>query len=280
MIGAEGPARVGRDGWLRLEFERRGGRTVLARSAWAVPLQILAPVALDDPAAVVSILNPTGGVVGGDRLRVEVSVGAGAHACITTPSATRIYRTAGPAAEQEVSVRVGMDATLEWVPDHAIPFAGSAFRQRIRVDLAAGARIFLVDSFAAGRIARGEAWRFARFQSTLEVHDAAGWLLLDRICLEEPGAGVAGLGVAEEHRYVATVVIAGPGADAGLAGELTASVGGIQGARAGVASLRRGGLLVRCLAQSAPGLLRTLEAVWAVSRAALLGVPPPALRKS
>lgn len=279
MIAAA-PARVGRDGRLRLEFERRGSKTVLARSAWAVPLQILVPVALDDPAVVVSILNPTGGVVGGDRLRVEVEVGAGAHACLTTPSATRIYRTAGGLAEQEVVARVGEDGALEWVPDHAIPFAGSAFRQRIRVDLAAGARLFLVDSFAAGRVARGEAWRFARFESALEVRDGAGWLLLDRICLEDPGATVAGLGVAEEHRYVATVVIAGPGADAGLAGALTAAVDGIQGARTGVAILRRGGLLVRCLARSAPDLLRTLEAAWAVSRAALLGVPPPALRRS
>ena len=54
--------RVGRDGTLRLRFERRGAATVLAGCRFTLPLQVLAPLALDDPAAVVSILNPTGGV--------------------------------------------------------------------------------------------------------------------------------------------------------------------------------------------------------------------------
>jgi len=77
--------RVGRDGALRLDFERRGAATVVADCRFTLPLQVLAPVALDDPAAVVSILNPTGGLVGGDHLAIDVHVGAGAHAVLTTP---------------------------------------------------------------------------------------------------------------------------------------------------------------------------------------------------
>ena len=72
MIGAR---RIGRDGVLRLGFERRGAATVLAASRFTLPLQVLAPVALDDAACVVSLLNPTGGVVGGDRLTIDVEVG-------------------------------------------------------------------------------------------------------------------------------------------------------------------------------------------------------------
>src|SRR5438094_312004 len=71
-------SRVGRDGALALRFERRGDRSVLAGCRWRLPLQVLAPLALDDAAAIVSILNPTGGLVGGDRLVVDVAVGAGA----------------------------------------------------------------------------------------------------------------------------------------------------------------------------------------------------------
>ena len=65
--GAAAP-RVGRDGALSLRFERRGAATVLARSRFTLPLQVLSPLVLDHAAAVVSILNPTGGLVGGDRL--------------------------------------------------------------------------------------------------------------------------------------------------------------------------------------------------------------------
>src|SRR3989304_2140688 len=71
------PARVGRDGALALRFERRGPATVLSGCRSTLPLQVLAPVALEDPAAVVSILNPTGGLVGGDRLPIGGGAGPG-----------------------------------------------------------------------------------------------------------------------------------------------------------------------------------------------------------
>ncbi len=154
-------ARVGRDGSLRLRFERRGSRTVVTGCRYTLPLQVLAPVALDDPAAVVSILNPTGGLVGGDRLSIDVHAAAGAHAVLTTPSATRVYRTEGEVTAQMVRLSVGPRAVVEWVPDHTIPFAGSALRQTIDVELDETAGLVLVDAFSAGRIALGEAWRFA-----------------------------------------------------------------------------------------------------------------------
>src|SRR5213594_3798599 len=124
-------SRVGRDGTLALRFERRGDRSVLAGCRWRLPLQVLAPVALDDAAAVVSILNPTGGLVGGDRLVIDVHAGPDTHACLTTPSATKVYRTSGPPAEQVVHLTLARGARVEWVPDHTIPFAGAAFSQRI-----------------------------------------------------------------------------------------------------------------------------------------------------
>src|SRR5262245_28212945 len=88
-------SRAGRDGALCRELERRGAQTVVAGCRWTLPLQVLAPMALDDAALVVSVLNPTGGLVGGDRLVVDVRLGPGAHACLTTPSATKVYRTTG-----------------------------------------------------------------------------------------------------------------------------------------------------------------------------------------
>lgn len=267
------PERVGRDGAARLRFERRGAATVLTGCRWRVPLQVLAPVALEDRAAVVSLLNPTGGIVGGDRLTIEVAVGPGAHACLTTPSATKVYRTAGPLAEQRVDLHLGADAALEWVPDHTIPFAGAAFRQSIRATLAPGARLILVDAFAAGRLARGEAWRFARLELELGVRDGRGWLVLDRAVLAGGGPW-DGLGFAEGAGYVATVVIVGA-LDPAALDPATADAG----VRVALAPLPRGGVLARVLAADAPGLLGTLAGLWARARAALLGAPPLELRK-
>jgi urease accessory protein len=272
------PERVGRDGRLGLRFERRGDRTVLAACRGTVPLQVLAPLALPDPAAVVSILNPTGGLVGGDRLAIEVDAGPDAHACLTTPSATKVYRTAGPPSRQDVHLRLAPGAAVEWVPDHTIPFAGSDFRQVLRAELGDGARLLVVDAFAAGRVGRGETWQFARLESALAVEDARGWLLRDRFVLEAPTAWSA-VGLAEGAPYFATVAAFGDGSWDAWLEDTGAAIAGCPGVRAAGGALPRRGAVIRCLAESAAALGDALERVWGAARHRLLACTPLALRK-
>jgi len=277
-------ARVGRDGALRLRFERRGAVTALTGCRSTVPLQVLAPVALDDPAAVVSILNPTGGLVGGDRLSIDVDVAAGAHAVLTTPSATRVYRADSAATVQTVRLRLGPRAVVEWVPDHTIPFAGSALRQAFDVELDETAGLVLVDAFSAGRIALGEAWRFALLESAISIRDRCGWLLHDRFVLRgragEADPMFAGLGFAESHPYFASIAVIGAFDARRFAADVQQGIGAdAPGARLGAAVLPRGGALVRCLARTAPALVEAVEGCWNLARAALLARPPLALRK-
>lgn len=243
-----------------------------------LPLQVLAPVALDGPAAVVSLLNPTGGVLGGDRLAIDLTVGEGAHACATTPSATRVYRTAGAPAVQTVRLDLARGAIVEWVPDHTIPSAGAALQQSFDVALAEDSRLILIDAFAAGRVARGEAWGFARLDSALTVRDARGLIVHDRFVLRG-GIEWQGLGLAEGRPYFATIVlVADDGLDTFIA-ELPHALPAPAAAAVGVARLPRRGALARCLAADAPSLSATLEAVWRLARAHLLGLPPLGLRK-
>jgi urease accessory protein len=277
--GAATAPRVGRDGALRLEVERRGARSVLARARFTLPLQVLSPVALDDSAAVISILNPTGGLLGGDRLAIDVTVGAAAHACFTTPSATKVYRAMGEPAAQDVTLRLEAGAVCEWVPDHTIPFAGSALRQRITVEVGDGACLILVDAFAAGRVGRGEAWAFRLLDSAITVRDTKGWLLRDRFVLEGDGSlDPRALGAAEGRPYFATLVVVADDVET-FRRDVAARFppGGHVAVAAG--SLPRRGALVRCLAPSAPLLLDALDALWAAARREILALPPLLLRK-
>jgi urease accessory protein len=274
---AEG--RVGRDGALHLRLERRGTRTVVTECRSMLPLQILAPLALDDSAVVLSIVNPTGGVVGGDRLVIDVHAGRSAHVCLTTPSATKIYRATGDPAGQAVGLYVAPGAAVEWVPDHTIPFAGAAFRQSLCARVEDGGALILVDAYAAGRVARGETWRFRTLESTLAVHDGRGCLLYDRFALRGDGDPPwSGLGLAGSHPYFASVVVV---ADAGVE-ELLETIGAMvpaNDARIAAARLSRRGAVARCLARSAPALGGLIETVWAAARRAVLGAPALALRK-
>jgi urease accessory protein len=271
--------RIGRDGTLSLAFSRVGDRTVLARSRYTLPLQVLAPLALDDRATVVSILNPTGGLLGGDRLTIDVRAGAGAHACLTTPSATKVYRTSAEPACQDVRLQLERGAAVEWVPDHTIPFVGSKFRQRIDVELAEAATLVLVDTFAAGRVTRGEAWRFGLLDSAVSIRDERGRLLHDRFVLA-PGDGVSwdGAGFTEGRPYFGTVVVI---ADAG-AGHFIDAVAEIAAhgeAELAAAPLPRRGAIVRLLARTAPALTSSIDRIWSAARCHVLGAPPLSLRK-
>lgn len=268
-------ARVGREGALRLAFERRGSRTVLAHARSVLPLQVLTPLALDDAACVVSMLNPTGGVLGGDRLEVDVTLAPGAHACLTTPSATKVYRAPADPAVQRVRIEASAGAVVEWVPGHTIPFADAALVQSIELHVAGGARAIVVDAFAAGRVARGEVWRFAALESALVVSDCRGEILWDRWSLRrgrERGGDLTGA-----RPYFATVAVIGDGGlDDFCAAAASLSVAGVTAA---AGRLARRGALARVTAVDAVGLGRTVEELWAAARATMLGLPALALRR-
>ena len=100
--------RVGRDGYIGLVFEWRGGRTVLTSRRCSAPLQVLEPIDLPGGALGVMLLNNGGGMVGGDRALVEITLGAGARTIVTTPQrAESIVRGA--------SLR-GIRLTSQWAP--------------------------------------------------------------------------------------------------------------------------------------------------------------------
>ena len=279
---ASSPPRTGRDGFLGLAFERRAGRTVLTGRRFTLPLQALEPVDLDGTgAATLLVLNPTGGVLGGDRLETRVELGPGSHVCLSTPSATRVYRSTGAASVQRVVFRVGEGARLEYMPDHVIPSPGARLVQSVQVEMAPGASAVLCDAWAVGRAARGEAWRFDLLDTGTIVRDSEGLLFKDRLILG--GAqGWGGLGAAEGMAYVATVVCLSPtyGRLDDLASSLSTLLEGTGlEARAGVTMLARGGVVVRLLARSAPELQRAIDLAWTCCRNLLWSLGPLALRK-
>ena len=232
-------------------------------------------------AATLFLLNPTGGVLGGDHLETRVELGAGSRVCLSTSSATRVYRSAGAPAIQRVTARVGEGAWLEYMPDHLIPSPGARLIQNIDVSLAPGAAAVLCDAWSVGRMARGEAWVFHLLDSGIVASDAEGLLFKERLVLN--GAhGWGGLGAAEGMTYVAAILCLAPSHPRleGLEAALGAAMAEFANeARAGVTPLARGGVLARILAPSSPVMQRAIHAGWTACRAWLWNLPPLLLRK-
>lgn len=254
---------------------------MLTERRYALPLQVLEVMTLEAEGAALMLLNPTGGVLGGDHLDTRVRLGEGCHVCLTTPSATRVYRSTGAPARQRFTATLARDARLEYVPDHLIPSPGARLEQRTTITLEAGAAALVWDAWAAGRPARDEVWAFAELDIALEIRDRRGLLLHERARLA--GRPIwAGLGGAEGMAYVGTFAAACDSGDdwAALARALSDGLNGeIGAARVGITPLGRGGLLARVLAPAAPALIGAAERLWARCRRLLFDLPPLGLRK-
>ncbi|MFM9847175.1 MAG: urease accessory protein UreD [Hyphomicrobiaceae bacterium] len=102
------------------------------------------------------IINTGGGVVGGDRIKLDFSVQHGADATVTTQAAERIYRTIGSYSEIDARLDVCDGARLIWAPQETILFSGARLRRRCEVDVAPTARFLFAESMIFGRTASGE----------------------------------------------------------------------------------------------------------------------------
>lgn len=150
------------DGILRIRVAAEGGETRVTDSYARAPFHYLPPSRRKGDLPRLTIVNSSGGVLGGDRLEVEVEVGAGAALSLRTQAATKIYRSERGPARSDCRFRLAEGAFLDYFPDEIIPFAGSDYAQTSEIDLAPGASMLLAEVVCAGRIARGERFAFNR----------------------------------------------------------------------------------------------------------------------
>ena len=264
-----------------LKFERRGGRTILSQCRYTLPLQALTPFQLEDGTAYLMLLNPTGGVLGGDSLMTRVHQGNGTHVLLTTPSATRVYRASRHPAIQHTAIHLGDGAMLEYIPDHIIPHAGASLCQTLRINLSAGSKAIVLESLAAGRLACGERWSFRDMDLKTEVFLQEKALLLNRARITPHIRDPSQMGVMENFNYMTSFSVFADGfADWGNVGKaLQQTIDAYPGIFGGVSVLACGGCAARYLARNAPELVAITNRLWSVARWELLGLAPFPMRK-
>ena len=176
-------------GGVLLQVELVAGRTRITELACRPPLQILRAHHVDpkrpDLASVI-LASPSGGILQGDDLTIDIRVGRGARLRVLTQSATRIYRAPVSEARTTVKVEVDSEGYLEYLPDPIIPYAGSRFRSRATFTVAETGTLIAWEVVAPGRVARDEILAFARFESSVEIVRPDGTLLAtDAIVLDD-----------------------------------------------------------------------------------------------
>lgn len=279
--GAGGAAAPGWASRLRLRYSAERGRT----RAWHLhegALRVLAALYPEGDAVCHHVLvHPPAGMAGGDSVQLDMELAPGAHALLTTPGATRFYRSLGRGASQSLHARLAEGARLEWLPLESLAYEGCIAENRCVFELAPGAELLAWDMLALGRPAAGDAFARGSFTQHLEIPGV--WLergridARDQVLRDAPG-GLAG------QVALGTLLLAAGGALAvarrdALLEAARAIVRELpDGLRAGVTSPQPGVLVLRAMSQRVEPVARLLRSVWAQWRAQAWGLEPCAPR--
>lgn len=274
---AVGPARNA--GWaaeLELGFEVVAGRSALTRNRHRGPLAVqraFYPESGD--LAHVYLLHPPGGVVAGDRLTVCAQLAPGARALVTTPAATKFYRSEGRVAEQTQLFRVSGGGSLEWLPQETIVFGSARVSTKTRVELDPGGNFFGWDIVCLGRAASGDHFGSGRLQQAFEIWQGERPLWIERADFDanQPVRHARwGLG---GQRVFGTFVCTGQNAAAVAAAR--AAVDTDDSRELFAVSQMRAAIVCRYLGSSTERARAVFAQAWAALRPAILGRPacPP-----
>ncbi len=270
MHALTSPAAPEPDGWsarLRLRLERGERRTLLSGRQRSGPLGVQRPFYPEGDTCHVYLLHPPGGAVGGDRLDIGVTAAAGARALLTTPGATKFYRSSGARADVTQRLTAERGCRLEWLPQENIYFSGARVRASTRIDLHDDARVVAWETHCLGLPARTETFDQGELVTRLEVWRADTPLLLECQRLtphtRRRAAGLRALPV------TATLLASAPDDD--LTRRMQAAIAEVT--QPGVAGLTRVDdlLVVRYLGASTAQARELFVRLWRELRPALLG---------
>lgn len=264
---------------LEFAFDNSTSRTVLRINEQRQPLKVVRAFDLEAGAALVHIHNLSGGVLAGDRLSLDLTVGPRASAQVTSTGATRVYRSRPRARPAEFSsrVRICRDALLEYLPDPLIPFAGCSYAQRTEIELDGGAGLFWWETVAPGREARGEVFSYDALRLSFQLQAAGVPIAIERNDLDPCARALSSLARLGPYRYFSSFYICRAGADGNVWRRLETSLREIAQQLSspviiwGLSTLPAHGIVVRALSLNGREIASGLVAFWRVAKQMLYG---------
>jgi len=267
-------------GSLAIDYRLRDGRTI-AHDRHDGPLRVLRALHPEGGVCHSVLVHPPGGIVAGDELSIAIGLGEGAHALVTTPGATRFYRSAGATATQTLRASAGAASRLEWLPLETIAYSGCAASNALRFELAPGAEMIGWDVTALGLPESERPFDAGRFTQSIEL--PGRWLERGAIDAGDARLLDSPLGWAG-RRVLATLWFAAGGAldparsDALLDAARAAAAAHALAATTGATSPQPGVIVVRALAERVEPAMDLLQRTWRVWRPLAWGLAATAPR--
>ncbi len=196
---------------LRLEQDKSNGKTSVKEQYSRVPLYTQRALYLEEALsnmAYMYIISPSGGILQGDRYRMDIALRNHAFAHITTQGATRIYRMERNYATQIINIDVGEDCYFEYIPDQVIPYRDSRFYQEANLSVHDSATLLYSEIITPGRVASGEHFDYDICYMKATAKDHNGRLKFTDVAMLEPKKRDMNVfGVLSNHDVVANMYI-------------------------------------------------------------------------
>jgi urease accessory protein len=280
----------GKVGILRLKLERDSAteKTVIREQYSRVPLLTQRAMYLEEtlPAmAYVYIVSPSGGILQGDRYRIDITLGNNTIAHVTTQGATRIYKMENNYASQIINIKVEEGSYFEYIPDQIIPFRNSRFYQEVQLNVHDNATMIYSEIIVPGRIASGEAFEYdICYLRTVGMNQLGKPRFMDIVKLEPKNENLRAEGVLGNLQVVGTTYIVTKDSylkDLQYEINEKIKVLEVKGKISGGTSIlpARQGIIVRILGNSTEDVKKIIFEVVSIARKQIVGASFSGIRK-
>jgi len=254
------------------------GRSYLRSQSFRAPIHLSKPHE-DEGVLVVNVVNPTAGLLSGDRIDCRIAVEGGARLLVTAPSASRAHCAPQGYAELVQEFEVARGGWLDVWPELFIPQGGARYRQRTTLRVEEGGEALFFETLAPGRVAMGEVFAFASLDWETEISLGGELIARERYHLAPESESVGALRAQFATGYYASCFVVSPQLVPGS--PCWQAIHELHEADAwvGCSPLRRGGWVVKLVASGSVLLRRKLGAIRRELYAAL-GRREPSLRRT
>jgi urease accessory protein len=276
---------VGKTGFLHLGFERRGDATILAdldRRAPYMAQRTLYPDPAMPDLAWLFMITTSGCVLQGDRLALEVALGPGARAHLTTQSATKVHSMDANFALQTQSISLADGAYLEFLPEPLIPHRRARFLSDTRITIAPTATLLYGEIVQPGRKHHHPDECFGVTLLSLAVgaeRPDGKTLFTEKLVIEPARRPLRQTGVMDSFDVFGNLVLLTPKEAAGrVHARVDADVDATSGLAFGACSLPNdAGLIFKVLGRETAQVRAKMREFWGIAREETAGVaiPPP-----
>lgn len=264
------PASQNWQAYLHLAIQKHAKTSRLVPQKRYGPLTVQRPFYPESETCHVYLLHPPGGIVGGDQLEFKLEADKESESLITTPGATKFYRSAGEAALFKQTLALEQSSQVEFLPLENIYFTGAYVKADTHIQLTEGSELVFWETHCFGRPANNETFDEGDVTLRLTIEDDSGLLLTERQVVNaleiKRSTGLRGFSV------MANMVIASNSINEALIEKLRALE--FSSGFSGITQLNERLLIIRVLSESTRDIANYFQALWFIARPLTLNKQP------